>query len=219
MLLILINFKFTKNAVIKTPFAIALSLSVILNGKSQLPQASAREKVWAFCHPIAAVKIKQISRQCLVIYNSTVSQLPQPDFSNGGRIDALRHLFFMAAYAQKIKPRKLIKLGRLHERANYRQFLKSDKEQGEIPDSLASVMDLYNNGLGLKLGRANRTASLNELAKLACSEISKGTALIMKRKRNGTYLDCNNLPIQLKDFSGRWLVPKCLVPSNTLYSD
>ena len=81
----------------------------------------------------------------------------------------------MAAFAQKIKIKKLKKLGIAHEKGNYRQFKKYQNEEGERPDSLSNVMDLKNNDLGLKIGSENKKISLADLKELVINEIKNGT--------------------------------------------
>ncbi|MCE3260239.1 MAG: hypothetical protein K0S12_1880, partial [Bacteroidetes bacterium] len=138
-----------------------------------------------------------------------------PDhFSNGGKLDAYRHVFFMAAFAQKVKVKKLRKLGKAHEKGNYLQFKRFSLEDGEIPDSLGTVMDLHNNEIGLSLGASNKTLPLPELEKLALEEIAKGKALIMKRRSDGSYTDCSGSYTDLKLYIKTWNIPKCLVSSD-----
>ncbi|MGZ4100232.1 MAG: DUF6973 domain-containing protein, partial [Bacteroidia bacterium] len=104
------------------------------------------EWCWAFSHPIAAIKVKHISKTCYAVYKHDLTIREQLDtFSNGGKLDAFRHVFFMAAFAQKVKTKKLRKLGIAHEKGNYQAFLHSKKEEGEIADSISTVMDLQNN--------------------------------------------------------------------------
>lgn len=181
---------------------------------SQFAQLSRYEKCWAIGHPVAAFKVKKITAQCYKIYKPSQLKSPLDSFSNGGKLDAFRHVFFMAAYAQKIKTKKLRKLGIAHEKANYRQFLHARQEEGEAPDSLGSVMDLKNNELGLLLGSPNKKINLNELKTLAISAINAGSAVIIKRNKTGNYVTCNGEIIDGKFFYNVWYVPKCLIASN-----
>jgi hypothetical protein len=175
---------------------------------------SGPERCWIFWHPFAAIKVKLVSRQCDPIYNE-LAKTCQPDcYRSGGKLDAFRHVFYMAAFARKISPRKLRKLGTAHEKGNYRQFTRSQYEEGERPDSLASVMDLRNNEAGFILGRLNKGTGLSELAKLVMTEINNGGGWMAKRNAGGIYVDCENRIIDIKEYSGKWFVPKCLVKTN-----
>lgn len=109
---------------------------------------------WAFFHPIAAIKVKHIYKKNLIIYQEVKQQKLLDTIENGGKLDAFRHGFFMACFAQKIKPKKLIKLGIAHEKDDVRSYSKKRKtEFKDIPDSASIQMDLYNNQIGMELGR------------------------------------------------------------------
>lgn len=179
---------------------------------SQKP--SVYEFKWAFWHPLAALKVKKITKKCdkEVSRIALVTQLDS--FNNGGKSDAFRHSFFMAAYTQKIKVKKLRKLGEAHEKGNYRQFLRSRLENGEVADSLGTAMDLFNNELGFKIGFANKKTSLEMLSGIIISEIKTGKAVIMKRDRHGNYLDCEGKPVNPGVYIQKWFIPKCLVASD-----
>jgi hypothetical protein len=196
-----------------------ITLLFCVSGLLCLSQKRSRQEwCWAITHPVAALKVKQVSKKCYFIYNNTPSLKNELDsFSNGGKLDAFRHIFFMAAFAQKVKPKKLVRLGIAHEKANYRNFLKGKKEDREFADSLGTVMDLKNNETGILIGRGNKKAGLSDLKNLVLNEIKNGKAVIMKRRKNGMYEDCNGKLIDTALFSGKWFVPKCMVNSNYVY--
>jgi len=177
------------------------------------------EKLWGLTHPFAAIKIKKISKHCYTIYNDSTLKNKLDNFGNGGKLDAFRHIFFMAAFAQKIKVKKVRKLGIAHEKKNYRQFLQGTLEDLERPDSLGTVMDLENNELAFNLGASNKKVTLTELKSLVIKEINEGKAVIVKRNRKKNYLNCNDEIIDLKLYIKNWYVPKCLVASNYIYRD
>lgn len=148
------------------------------------------------------------------IYEETKKNNLLDAFENGGKRDAFRHTFFMAAFAQKIKTKKIRKLGIAHEKGNYTHFLKNIKEDGELADSLSTVMDLKNNELGFKIGSANKKKDLSGLKDLATEEIKKGEAVYFKRNSSGQYLNCNGEIILLENYKNKWFIPKCLIPTN-----
>jgi hypothetical protein len=203
--------------------AMALKTIILLfcyvNCFGQTDQLSKYEKRWAFWHPFAALKVKKINTRAAIIYNQKDLQLLLDNYGSCGKLDAFRHAFFMAAFARQIKIKKLRKLGLAHERGNYRQFLRSRNEEGELPDSLASVMDLQNNELGFMIGFANKDSSLAALKSLVVHEIIAGKAVIMKRNRKGDYVDCNNVPLEKPAREKKWSQPKCLVASDYRYVD
>ncbi len=175
-----------------------------------------QELCWAIWHPFAALKVKKIKAKADLIYVQTGIKDQLDNLSSGGKLDAFRHVFYMAAFAQKIKAKKLRKLGIAHEKGNYRQFLKHQNENGEVPDSLSSVMDLYNNDVGLNIGSspAYKGMNLETLKELVIWKIKSGNATILKRNKQGLYVECDDKIIDLSLYKGKWFVPKCLVPSN-----
>jgi hypothetical protein len=189
----------------------------MMDASAQTASLSRYEKCWVLLHPFAAIKVRHITKKCDVLYHHGKIQQELDSFASGGRLDAFRHVFYMAAYAQKVRTRKLRKLGEAHEKGNYRQFLKGNLEEGERPDSLSTVMDLTNNELGLTIGREFRKLTLVELERTVIYDINQGKAVIMKRNREGMYLDCENVPVFVPDFAGKWAVPKCLVSSDFKY--
>lgn len=194
-------------------------ICIAFNGLAQIPaKLSKYEKHWALLHPIAAIKANHLGKCVAAIYKETLAE-GLDSYPSGGRLDAYRHVFFMAAFAQKISIGKLRKLGRAHEKANYRQFLKSLNEEGEVPDSLSSVMDLQNNELGFKLGKENKHLTLLALKELCVDQIKKGAAMILKRNKGGNYVDCGNRVIVISTLNRPWNIPKCLVASNYVYKD
>jgi hypothetical protein len=175
---------------------------------------SREERLWALGHPVAALRIRQISKRCDVLYSHSRVKQELDSFSSGGKLDAFRHVFYMAAFAQKIRLSAVRKLGEAHEKGNYRQFLAATTEEGELPDSLSSVMDLKNNELGLAIGCNFSKLTLLELERTVLYAISQGKAVIMRRDKGGNYLRCDGSEISPLVFRGKWAVPKCLVPSN-----
>lgn len=175
-----------------------------------------QEVWWGLWHPIAALKVKKIKAKADRIYDQPDIKDQLDNLSSGGKLDAFRHVFYMAAFAQKIKIKKLRKLGIAHEKGNYRQFLKHQNENGEVPDSLSTVMDLYNNEVGLNIGFsvAYKTMSLDKLKELVIWKIKSGNAAIIKRNKQGLFVECNDKIIDPQLYKGKWFVPKCLVPSN-----
>ena len=180
----------------------------------RISERSRYEKRWAFFHPFAAIKAKKIYKICLPFYEELKKSKGLDAFENGGKLDAFRHTFFMAAFSQKIKTKKVRKLGIAREKGNHSNFLKNIKEEGELADSLSSVMDLKNNELGLKIGSNNRKTDINNLLLISIEELNKGEAVYFKRNAAGHYLTCEGQIIILENYKGKWVVPKCLMKTN-----
>jgi len=189
-------------------FAVSVAVAQKFGNRSKY------EKRWGIFHPFAALKVRKIYKDCLPFYESMKKNNIPDGYVNGGKLDAFRHSYFMAAFSQKIKIKKLRKLGIAHEKGNYLDFLKGIKEEGEVPDSLSQVMDLHNNELGFEIGKANKNADLNTLKALVIEEIKKGKALYFRRSLNGQYLNCNDEIIVTESYPAKWFIPKCLIKTN-----
>lgn len=180
---------------------------------AQETRVSRYELAWAVFHPFAAIRVKLITKRCAKNYDQENIFRQLDRFSSGGRADAFRHIYYMAAYSQKIRPRKIRKLGKAHERSNYRQFKKHGTEYGELPDSLSSVMDLTNNETGIRIGRENKKTDLTTLSDMVIKTILDGEAVILKRNADGKFVTCTGEVIDREKYRGQWFIPKCLVSS------
>lgn len=202
------------------PANVILLLTLLGGLANAQSRFSVYERRWALRHPFAALKAKRIAARCnrVVATLAPTGKLPI-DFKNGGKADAFRHMFYMAAFAQKINSSTVLALGRAHEKGNYRQFLKGKTEDGERPDSLGCVMDLHNNQQGVILGSVHKKETPEQLAELVVAHLAAGKALVVLRRRDGTYLNCKREVINLTDYAGKWFVPKCLVPSDSAWPD
>ena len=107
---------------------ILLILSISFCATAQKPFK--QELCWSLWHPFAALKVRKIHKKVSLLFNESNNKLLLDSYSTGGKLDAFRHVFFMSAFAQKIKTKKLRKLGIAHEKGNYRQFLKNQNENG-----------------------------------------------------------------------------------------
>jgi hypothetical protein len=203
--------------VFKSYFFIAVVLILLpYSAFSQWNQLSKPEKKWAIWHPFAALKVKKMSVKCYQIYNSLTIRNQLDTFSNGGQLDAFRHCFFMAAFTQKIKIKKIRKLGQAHEKGNYTHFSNNIKEDGELPDSIGTVMDLFNNELGFNYSKQHRKIELQQLALQILQLIKTGEALIVKRNSMATFLTCDDAPLK-KETLKLWKNEKCLVKSDYIF--
>ncbi len=137
---------------------------------------------------------------------------------DGGRVDAFRHTYWMARLAQNMKWKKAVKLGIAHEKANRLSFnrMKFD-EEGVIPDSISSVMDLFNNQVGASIGCNFKSASKDEIYNYIIKSLKEGKLKIIYKDVNRNDLDCDGKVIDKTVFLGKWNIPKCLVDSDFNY--
>ncbi len=173
--------------------------------------------VWGIAHPIAAIKVKKINKKCLAIYLQPNVKARLDSFNSGGKLDAFRHVFFMSAFNQKIKTKKLRALGMAHERKNYNDFL-NESSNSEIGHTCqAMLMDIHNNELAFQI--SNKELSLDSLKEKVIRSLKNGDAFILKRNKLGSYLDCNGNQILQLNKEKNWMIPICLVPSNYVPKD
>lgn len=196
---------------LKIVFNIFLLLLFSVRTFSQT-KVSRYEYAWALAHPLAACKVKKIHKKLKPYYNENELKLSLDSFSQGGKLDAYRHVFYMAAFAQKIKAKKVIKLGKAHEKTNYRQFKKGKGKNVVLPDSLSGLMDLWNNEIGVTLARDNKELGYEELKQKVIKLINENKAFYFLRDANGNFLDCDGKTvIDLKKYQDKWYIPKCML--------
>lgn len=177
------------------------------------------EKIWIYGHPFSAVKAFKTSSRAVELTQKIKEEHLLDQRENGGQLDAFRHSLWMALLTKQIGPRKAEKLGKAHEKGNYLDFRKGRLEEGEIPDSASTVMDLYNNLVGIQIGCENYKVSEDSIKVLILDAIRKGRMKIIARKNNGDFVDCEGRVIPAEELRGKWVNRKCLVNSDTITKD
>jgi len=177
----------------------------------QFKKLSCSEKRWVVFHPFVAKEALNISLEARNVTAEIKQQQLLKGMGNGDQLDAFRHTYWMARLAQEIHWRKAKRLGKAHEKGNYRQFKKGKLEDGALPDKISTEMDLFNNEVGLILGKSNKEQELkNEVIKL----IKEGKCKTVKTDADGNFLDENNNIISLEELKGKWENRKVLVDSD-----
>ncbi len=169
---------------------------------------------WAFWHPLAALKVKHHLPKAMDMYKAVKQEKLLDTFEFGGKLDAFRHTFTMAYLAQRVKVKKLRKLGMAHEKGNKRQFKKLKLEFGERADSLACEMDLRNNEAGFAIGSSHKKETPADLKLIVLTQIQAGKTWYLKRNSEYNYVSCEGKTIDMKAWAGIWAVPKCLIRTN-----
>ncbi len=172
------------------------------------------EKHWVIFHLFIAKKTYKISIKAKNIADSLATDTNFDGDKSGGQVDALRHALWMAMLSQKYYWRKVYKLGIAHEKGNYYQYKKHKTEDGTLPDKISSDMDLLNNDAGRQIGLDNRKASVDSLIVIIKQEIKSGNLWIIKKNKNGEFLDQYDKIISKEILKGKWENNKCLVKSN-----
>lgn len=134
---------------------------------------------------------------------------------NGGKLDAFRHAYWMISLTDGIGKRRALKLGKAHERGNYREFKKHRLEDAILPDSVSCLMDLKNNRVGAEsIGYCNMFNGAVDYQRIILNVLEEGRLSIIKKDKQGNYLYCDGTFIDTNEWKGKWNIPKCLVASN-----
>ena len=198
-----------------TCFIFFLNTSFSQNTRLSFHQLSCPEKWWIITHPFVANKAKKISIDAVAVAHEMKKDTVFDGDESGGQVDAFRHAYWMASLSQKICWRKALALGKAHEKDAYKKFKKGKiEDENEIPDSISCVMDLYNNNIGIDIGRRNQDLNKEDLKKLIRSKIVQGKMKIISKNKKGEFLDCTGNVVDVMQYKKSWYIPKCLVDSN-----
>lgn len=203
----------------KTGFCIAvtlLSIEIYAQGKNdKFSDLSSAEKSWVLWHPFKAKKALKVSQRTLQLTDSIGELGIIGKDRSGGQLDAFKHTLWMAKLSQDIGKKASLKLGKAHEKGNYKSYKKGRHEDGNLPDKISSDMDLFNNRVGVQMGQDHSKATDSELIEIIFKHIAEGELRIVK-KQGAVYLTCSGSPIDNSELKGRWENEKCLVPSNEI---
>lgn len=172
------------------------------------------EKQWVKHHPIAALRTFRIADKVSLEAQARLQDKDLDGDGNGGMVDAFRHTLWMALNTQKIGKRKSLLLGEAHEASNKIYYDKSLLEDGALPDSIGSEMDLLNNQIGANIGLKYPKATYEQLVDIVKRAVIAGECYKIKKTPDGNFLDYNNNIINPNEYIGKWHTPKILVKSN-----
>lgn len=180
---------------------------------SRPSKVSSPEKWWVIWHPFKAKRALDISLTTLKITDSVGKTGMIGKDINGGHLDAFKHCYWMLALSKEIGEPAALKLGRAHEKGNYRAYKKGKLEDGHLPDSPASEMDLHNNKIGASLAKEHMVSEETQMVKLVIQALKAGKLMILKKK-GSDFLTCEGRVIPRDSLRGKWYNDKCLVPSD-----
>jgi hypothetical protein len=181
---------------------------------AKFKKLSGPEKCWVIFHPFVASRALQATLQTQRVTDSIRTTGLIGSDNIGGQLDAFKHAYWIGNVSAAIGTRKALKLGVAHEKGNYRQFKKHQLEDQELPDSVSSCMDLYNNEQGAKTVQDHPGIGAEALQKLMLEQLEKGQMRCILKNLKGEFLTCDGKIIHLEEWYGKWNIPKCLVPSN-----
>lgn len=176
---------------------------------------SSPEKWWVVWHPFKAKKALEVSLRTLEVTDSIKRTGLIGHDMNGGHLDAFKHAYWMAGLSKHIGQSASLKLGKAHEKGNYKSFLKGNPEDGVLPDKASSEMDLFNNKAGAQLFLKKRDTGERVLIEMVLYALEQGKLRVIK-KEGAVFLTCEGAPIEPSSLMGLWENDKCLIPSNQL---
>jgi len=198
-------------------FFLFLTVSLESYSQSKTKQffkLSSPEKCWVIFHPFKAKRAFYVMQEAL----KTTDSISKVDLIgkdlNGGQLDAFKHSYWMARSSQTIGEKASRKLGKAHEKGNYRSFKKGKNEDGFLPDLPSSEMDLHNNEVGLKIAKQYPDQTKFEIILTLIDEVKAGSMKILKKDCIGNFLTCSGEIIPKESLVGKWKNKKCLVDSN-----
>ncbi len=172
------------------------------------------EKLWVVTHLRSTKKAYLISTETQQKKQEWKTKKLLDGDESGGQLDAMRHIYWMSRLGQEISVKAARKLGKAHERSNKIDFRKHKNTFFLANDEKSSEMDLLNNEVGLQLSKKYPNTTSDSLIIYIQKLILNGKAYIIKKDKNGHFLDAFNNPIMKKDLIGKWENAKVLVPSN-----
>ncbi|CAN5196117.1 hypothetical protein BH09BAC5_BH09BAC5_17870 [soil metagenome] len=204
---------------ISSKIILLLFFPVLLSAQSKsksFAALSAPEKCWVMAHPFVAKKAFNCTQLARKVTDSLSVNGILKD-GNGGQLDAFRHAFWMSLLVQKMSAHKAEKLGKAHERGNYKDWKKGKEEDNSRADSIMCVMDLYNNTTGIEIGKsyaADTNSSKKSLTETILLNVRNGKMVMTKKNAEGFFLDVSGRIIVIAEYDGKWFIPKCIVPSD-----
>ena len=172
---------------------------------------------WVATHPFVTKKVLEISRLARDTANAHITDPELDGDYNGGMVDAFRHCLWMALLVQEISPKAAEKLGKAHEKGNYKDFKQKKLEEGKLPDSVACEMDLRNNQKGIEIGQIYYGEDFDTIMQIVKKSVKNGECWKIKKDKFGNFIDQNGNIIPEKDWKGKWITPKVLVPSDFIF--
>ena len=172
------------------------------------------ERRWVIWHPLVALDALSITMNTRKVTKEHAKNPLLDEYNTGGKLDAFRHVFWMASLSAEIKWKKAWRLGNAHEKANKKDWRKGRYEDGSPPDKIAGEMDYWNNKIGLDIGKSNQSMSEEDLIQLVIRAITEGKCKIIRRNANGDFLDGEGNIIASSEWQGKWENFRCLIFSN-----
>ena len=170
-----------------------------------------------FAHPFVAKKALRMTRIAIATADSISRTTILDGDPAGGQVDAFRHCYWMALLITKMNPKKALKLGKAHEKGNYKSWKKGLLEDSLRADSILCVMDLRNNTTGIKIGKeylADTSSKKKSLEQIVLENVKNGKMVMVKKNAMIQPTDSTGRIIIVENYKTKWYVPKVLVNSD-----
>lgn len=172
---------------------------------------SCKNKVWAIRNVSSLKKALVISNEVLNTMDSLYRENLFETNSEGSRLDAFRHIYWMYSLASEIGIEKSRRIGLIYE--DYNQYVFSVRSCSGY-DFAGRLMDEYNNELGLYLFSKMRVREKEEVFEEIMNLISRGCARIVAKDKLQRSLDVNDNVILESEWKSQWNNNRCLIKSN-----
>lgn len=179
------------------------------NRKEIIKSLSLKDKIWVMKNYSSIKKAYKISLDVL----KTMDSLNRENFlggnTEGGKFDAFRHIYWTYSLTKEIGEEKTRRVGEIYE--NYNRYIFNNIDYSGY-DSVSMAMDLFNNDIGIELGKNKITDSLifNEITNI----IFSGKAKVVKKNTLEQSLDENDNVIPEEEWKKKWINNRKLVNSN-----
>ena len=192
-------------------FFIWYGQSMAQNKKMIIRSMSCKNKVWASRNVSSLKKALVISKEVLNTMDSLYRENLFETNSEGSRLDAFRHIYWMYSLASEIGIEKSRRIGLIYE--DYNQYVFSVRPCSGY-DFAGRLMDEYNNELGLYLFSKMGVREKEEVFEEIMNLISRGCARIVAKDKLQRSLDVNNNVIPESEWKSQWNNNRCLIKSN-----
>lgn len=202
----------------KNIFIFLLTLLSILKISAQdfqkiFESMSFKDKVWVIKNYDCVLQVMDISMEVMQVMDSLDKEKYLGGNSEGGKFDAMRHIFWMWSLTNEVGEECSRKLGQIYE--NYGEYVFYTKELSGY-DSVGKQMDLFNNELGISLSQRQISKELifREIEEI----LNRGEAKVIKKNQNGESLDVKDKIILENEWKSNWNNRRVLVNSNYDFS-
>ena len=202
----------------KNIFIFLLTLLSILKISAQdfqkvFESMSFKDKVWVIKNYDCVLQVMDISMEVMQVMDSLDKEKYLGGNSEGGKFDAMRHIFWMWSLTNEVGEECSRKLGQIYE--NYGEYVFYTKELSGY-DSVGKQMDLFNNELGISLSQRQISKELifREIEEI----LNRGEAKVIKKNQNGESLDVKDEIILENEWKSNWNNRRVLVNSNYDFS-